>query len=141
MAYNPRFPFTLQVVRPARDENGDIIFDENGDVDYRPILLDKVCREGDDEEFGEVIFNADGSFRTEKVDSIHWGYRTSTGGFRDSGDVAEADFKIATPMFITPLNTGDVVEMTDYEGTRRMEVLKKTTYNWGTNLWVKDIKN
>lgn len=141
MAYNPRFPHTLKVIRPELDGYGEVVFDENGDPTYHVLELDKVLFENDDWETGEPLFDRNGRPLTEKVDHIEWGYRTSTGGFRDSGDVAEADFKISTPMFTTPLNTGDFLEMTDYDRTWRMEVLKKTTYNWGSNIWVKDVKN
>lgn len=142
MSYNPRFPFTLQVLRPALDEYGQPVFDDTtGDATYTALPLAKVVMTDDDEDCGDPTFDAEGNFVTEDVTEIRWGYRTSTGGFRDSGDVSEADFKIATEMFTTPLNTGDVVVMTDYDRVWNMEVLKKTTYNWGTNIWVKDVKN
>lgn len=137
MSYNPRFPHKLRLLIPVHDGNGEPAFDENGDIEYETLQLQKVVMDSDD----NPILDEDGEFRYELVDEIEWGYRTSTGGFRDSGEVAEADFKIATPMFVTPLNTGDILEMTDYDRTWRMEVLKKTTYNWGTNIWVKDVKN
>lgn len=140
MAFNPRFPHTLRVLRPALDEYGQPAFDANGDPVLSPITLDRVIMtEGI--EFGEPTFNSDGSYATEQVQEIEWGYRTSTGGFHDSGEVAEANYKIATPLFLNPLYTGDILEMTDYDGTIRMEVLKKTAYNWGANIWVKDVKN
>lgn len=137
MSYNPRFPHRLRVVVPVYDENGDPLFDENGDVTYDTLPLEKVKMDSDD----NPLFGEDGKFLTEWVDELEWGYRTSTGGFRDSGDVAEADYKIATPLFLTPLSTGEVVIMKDYDRTWKMEVLKKTSYNWGSNIWVKDVKN
>lgn len=140
MAYNPRFPHKLRVLRPALDEYGQPTFDENGDPAFHTLVLDRVVMTGGIE-FGEPTFNYDGSYKTESVEEIEWGYRTSTGGFHDSGEVAEANYKIATPLFLNPLYTGDVLEMTDYDGTLRMEVLKKTSYNWGANIWVKDVKN
>lgn len=141
MAYNPRFPHTLRVLRPALDEYGQPAFDDTtGEATMSELTLAKVVMENDDY-CGEPTFNADGSYVTENVTEIEWGYRTSTGGFHDSGEVAQANFKIATPLFLTPLYTGDILEMTDYDGTVQMEVLKKTSYNWGSNIWVKDIKN
>ncbi len=141
MIHNPRFPHTLRVLRPSLDEYGQPVFDENGDPTFSTLLLKKVVMTEDEADNGDPTFNSDGSFVTEDVEEIRWGFRTSTGGFHDSGEVAEANYKIATQMFLTPLNTGDVLEMTDFDGTTRMEVLKKTTYNWGTNIWVKDVKN
>lgn len=140
MAFNPRFPHTLRVLRPALDEYGQPAFDANGNPAFAPLTLDRVIMT-DGIEFGEPTFNADGSYATEQVQEIEWGYRTSTGGFHDSGEVAEANYKIATPLFLNPLYTGDILEMTDYDETIRMEVLKKTAYNWGANIWVKDVKN
>ena len=140
MAFNPRFPHKLRVLRPALDEYGQPAFDENGDPAFSPLTLERVIMT-DGIDFGEPTFNADGSYATEQVQEIEWGYRTSTGGFHDSGEVAEANYKIATPLFLNQLYTGDILEMTDYDGTIRMEVLKKTAYNWGANIWVKDVKN
>lgn len=137
MSYNPRFPHRFKALIPVHDGNGEPAFDEDGNVEYDVMQLQKVVMDSDD----NPILDEDGNLKTELVDEMEWGYRTSTGGFRDSGEVAEADFKIATPMFTTPLNTGDILEMIDYDRTWRMEVLKKTTYNWGTNIWVKDVKN
>lgn len=141
MVHNPRFPHTLRVLRPALDEYGQPAFDENGDPSFSTLVLKKVVMTDDEADNGDPTFDYKGDFATVDVEQVRWGYRTSTGGFHDSGEVAEANYKIATEMFITPLYTGDVVEMTDYDGTVRMEVLKKTTYNWGTNIWVKDVKN
>lgn len=137
MAFNPRFPHTFKVLIPVVDEFGEPAFDENGDVAYETLELQKVLMDCND----DPIRNEEGQFITETVHEMNWGYRTSTGGFRDSGDVAEADFKIATPLFTTPLATGDILLMTDYDRTWRMEVLKKTPYNWGADIWVKDVKN
>lgn len=137
MSYNPRFPHTLRYLVPLHDEDGLPMFDDEGDVQYASVPLLKVRMDSDD----NPLLDEDGEFITDEVEELEWGYRTSTGGFRDSGKVAEADYKIATPMFTTPLATGDILEMTDYDRTYRMEVLKKTTYNWGSNIWVKDVKN
>ena len=44
-------------------------------------------------------------------------------------------------MLFTDLPSGTVLLMTDYIRTFRVKVVKMTTYNWGTNLWVDNIKN
>lgn len=141
MVHNPRFPHTLKVLRPELDEFGQPTTDANGDPILNTLVLKKVLMSDDEDDAGDPVFNNDGTFATVDVEEIEWGYRTSTGGFHDSGEVAEANYKIATKMFLNPLYTGDILEMTDYDETIRMEVLKKTTYNWGTNIWVKDVKN
>ena len=75
------------------------------------------------------------------VDVMPWGYRTSTGGLKTAGEVIVADYKVSCPMLLTELVTGTVLEMTDYTHTFRAKVLKMTTYNWGTNIWLDNIKN
>lgn len=85
--------------------------------------------------------NSDGSFVTETVTEMPWGYRTSTGGLKTAGEVIVADYKISTPMMLTELPTGTILVLTDYTHTFRMKVLKMTTYNWGTNIWGDNIKN
>ena len=84
---------------------------------------------------------ADGSFETETVEEMTRGYRTSTGGLKTAGEVIVADYKVSCPMLLTELETGTVIEMTDYTHTFRVKLLKMTTYNWGTNLWLDNIKN
>lgn len=85
--------------------------------------------------------NADGSFVTKTVTEMPWGYRTATGGLKTAGEVIVADYKISTPMMLTELPTGTVLILTDYTHTFRVKILKMTTYNWGTNIWVDNIKN
>jgi len=85
--------------------------------------------------------NSDGSFVTETVTEMPWGYRTATGGLKTAGEVIVADYKISCPMMLTELPTGTILVLTDYTHTFRMKVLKVTTYNWGTNIWGDNIKN
>lgn len=46
MAYNPRFPYTLRVLRAAMNEYGEPVFDENGIPSYRALMLDVAEYEG-----------------------------------------------------------------------------------------------
>jgi hypothetical protein len=78
---------------------------------------------------------------TEAVTEVPWGYRTSTGGMKTSGEVIVADYKISCPMLLTDIPTGTTLIMTDAVHSFRVKVIKMTTYNWGTNLWVDNIKN
>lgn len=137
MTYNPRWPHTFKVVEESLDENGLPVTDANG----RPVtgtkMVDRVEYDGN----YNPLRNTDGSFVTREVEEMPWGYRTSTGGLKTAGDVIVADYKISAPMMLTELPTGTVLEMTDYTHTFRVKILKMTTYNWGTNLWVDNIKN
>lgn len=85
--------------------------------------------------------SSDGGFVTREVSEVPWGYRTSTGGIKESGDVIVADYKISCPMLLTNLPTGTILSMTDSVKTFRVKVVKMTTYNWGTNIWCDNILN
>ena len=135
--YNPRWPHTFTVIGEALDENGLPVTDENGDPVTSQMTFEKVLYDSG----YNPIRHADGSFVTETVTEMPWGYRTSTGGMKTSGEVWVADYKISCPMFLTDLPSGTVLQMTDYSRTFRVKVVKMTTYNWGTNLWVDNIKN
>ena len=137
MTFNPRWPHTFKVVEESLDENGLPVTDEGGRPVTSTKLLERIVYDGG----FNPRRNSDGSFVTETVDEMPWGYRTSTGGLKTAGEVIVADYKISAPMMLTELPTGTVLEMTDYTHTFRVKILKMTTYNWGTNLWVDNIKN
>ena len=130
--YNPRWPHTLSVYVESLDSNGLPVTDENGD----PIATAKTLLRVEYDSRWNPVRGADGAFKTTEVTELPWGYRTSTGGIKDSGDVFKADYKISTPMMLTHLPEGTVVTMTDYDSTFRAVVKKQTTYNWGTNIWL-----
>lgn len=134
--YNPRFPHTLVVKRVQRDDAGDIVYSEQGDVSYDIVPLDIVQMLGSD-----PVFDADGEFITESSESIQFGYRTSTRNVSQSGEVVVADIRIATPMFTTELYFDDIIILTDYDRTYECRFVKKMTFNWGTSMWVDEIKN
>jgi hypothetical protein len=81
-----------------------------------------------------------GSFEFELVDSIEFGYRTSGKNVQTSGDVEVADYKLATPLFITPLDSNHMLELTDYDRTYWCDVVKKMSFNLGSNIWVNEIR-
>jgi len=136
--YNPRWPHKFQIIADALDENGLPVTDEYGDPVEGSALSVKVIRY--DGQWNPMR-NPDGSFATDTVTEIPWGYRTATGGIKESGDVIVADYKISCPMLLTDIPTGTQITMTDYIHTFRAKVIKQTTYNWGTNLWVDNVKN
>jgi hypothetical protein len=130
--YNPRWPHTFTAVVPTIDENGLPVLDENGDPVVEPISFEKVMY---DSRMNPLV-GADGAFQTEMVDVMQWGYRTSTGGIKDSGEVFRTDFKISCPMMLTHLEEGTILTLTDATHTFIGVVKKMTTYNWGTNIWI-----
>jgi hypothetical protein len=135
--YNPRWPHTFKVVGHQLDENGLPVTDANGDPVESELPI--KCIEYD------YAWNPkrglDGEFVTKEIVDVPWGYRTSTGGIKESGEVSVADYKISCPMLLTDLPTGTEIIMKDYTRSFRARVIKLTTYNWGTNLWVDNIKN
>ena len=135
--YNPRWPHTFRVVVEPLDGNGVPVTDSNGDPVVGSMQLEKIVYDSG----WNPTRNPDGSFVTEMVTDMPWGYRTATGGLRTAGEVIVADYKVSTPMMLTELPTGTILQMTDYTHTFRAKILKMTTYNWGTNIWLDNIKN
>lgn len=135
--YNPRWPHKFVILGESLDENGLPVVDENGEPVQSSVTVRRILYDGQ----WNPQKGADGNFRTEDVTEVPWGYRTSTGGIKESGAVIVADYKISCPMLLTDIPTGTQLTMTDYTHTFRVKVIKQTTYNWGTNLWVDNIKN
>lgn len=137
MELNKRFPHTLKVFRSSKGPDGEYRYDTNGNVILTPVILSLV-----EEINGDPVFDEEGRpVIGSKSLSINFGYRTATQNVSMEGDVVEAGFKVATPMFTTYLETGDILEVTDYDRTYRAEVVKKTTFNWGSNIWFNEVKN
>lgn len=134
--FNPRFPHTLRVWRSRKDADGMPVTNEDGDEILDIVMLDSAVMVDN-----EPLMCSNGGFVTEKVESINFGYRTQGKNTRDTVDVVVSDFKLATPMFLTPLEPGDKVEMRDYERTYWGEVVKKATFNLGSNIWVNEVRN
>lgn len=134
--FNPRFPHTLRVWRVREDEYGEPVTDDEGNAAYDIVSLDVAVTVDD-----RPLMGLDGSVETEVAESICFGYRTQGKNTRETVDVVVSDFKLATPMFLTPLKPGDRVEITDYERTYWGEVVKKMTFNLGSNIWVNEVKN
>ena len=130
--YNPRWPHTLSAYSEILDKNGIPETDEDGNAKTEIVMIEMVIYDS----VGNPRFNVDRSFVTEFVTELPWGYRTATGGIRDSGDMFAADFKISCPMFLTHLEEGQLLKLTDYTHTFEGIVKKLTTYNWGTNIWL-----
>lgn len=135
--YNPRWPHTFRVEVESLDENGLPVTDADGEPVVGSMQIEKIVYDSG----WNPTRNPDGTFVTEMVTDMPWGYRTATGGLKTAGEVIVADYKVSTPMMLTELETGTVLQMTDYTHTFRAKILKMTTYNWGTNIWLDNIKN
>lgn len=111
MVDNPRFPYVLNVLRAAMNENGEPVFDENANPVY--------C---------------------VKYEHIPFGYRQQTANAVLNGDVIIAEMKIACPLIVGDIRTKDLLELTDKDRTFRAEVVKKINTNFGTNIWYNEVK-
>lgn len=134
--FNPRFPHTLRVWRVRKDKDGDPITDAEGDPVLDIVRLKRVVTVD-----GLPAIRVDGSYDSDLVEWIEFGYRTQGRNTKETLDVHVSDFKLATPMFITPLETGDRVEIKDYDRSYWGEVVKKFTTNLGSNIYINEVKN
>jgi hypothetical protein len=44
-------------------------------------------------------------------------------------------------MFVTPLSPGDRIEIRDYDREYWGEVVRKQTFNLGSNIWINEVMN
>jgi hypothetical protein len=134
--FNPRFPHTFSAYRARIGSDGLPETGEDGDPIYDRITFVK-CVLSD----SEPVRDSNGIFVTERCCEMPFGYRTSSENTRKQADVHVSDYRLACPMFLTELKPGDVLVMKDYVREYRGEVVKQTTFNLGTNVWVNEIKN
>lgn len=135
MAYNPRFPYTLKVLRPDLDENGDPIFDEDANPSYHTVTFAVA------EYSGQLPKrDKDGVPCTEELDSIPFGYRRQNATASVRGDVVTVGMMLACPLVIGEIRTNDLLELTDDDRTFRAEVVRKVNTNFGTNIWYNEVK-
>ena len=134
--FNPRFPHILRVWRSRKDADGMAVTTDEGDEILDVVMLSKVTMIDN-----RPMILADGSFDTAPTEWMEFGYRTGGKNTKDTSDVMVSDYELATPMFITALNAGDKVEIKDYDRTYWGEVVKKQTFNLGSNIWVNEVKN
>lgn len=113
-----------------------IVTNDEGDAIFDIVMLSKVTMIDN-----RPVTLADGTFDSEPTEWIEFGYRTEGKNTRDTSDVMVSDFTLATPMFTTPLGADDVVEIVDYDRTYKGEVVRKQTYNLGSNIWINEVKN
>lgn len=126
--FNPRFPHTLRVWQ-------EVGTDAEGNPIRELVKLKKVVViDGIPQRCGCE------EFVCELVESIEFGYRTVNKNTQTAGDVEVADFKVATPLFITPLESGYLLEIKDYDRTYWADVVKKMSFNLGTNIWFNEVR-
>lgn len=135
--YNPRWPHTFVIKGESLDENGLPVTDDQG----RPVESEVTLKKCIYDSNWNPRFNSDGTYAYEEVTAMPWGYRTSTGGLKTAGEVIVADYKISTPKCLTEIPTGTILELTDDTHTFLGKVMKFTTYNWGTDIWIDNVKN
>lgn len=134
---NPRHPYFFTVKEARTDEHGDAVTDAEG----HPVETDMEVELVETGSGGNPVRDDDGNLATYTVTRVPCGYRTSTGGYRISGEVIVCDYKISTPMMRTELPPETVIEVTDNTRTYRAKIIKATTYNWGSNMWIDEIRN
>lgn len=134
--FNPRFPHTMYVLRAKTTPDGGLAYGVDGQPAYERLQLTLV--EMSD---SEPVRDTDGNFVKYTADEVSFGYRTTSQNTSRAGDVVQADFKLACPMFLTELRPDDVLVLRDYEREFRAVVVKKTTFNLGTNVWVNEARN
>ena len=126
----------MYVLRAKTTPDGGLAYGADGQPDYERLTLTLV--EMSD---SEPVRDGDGKFVKYTADEVPFGYRTSSQNTSRAGDVVQADFKLACPMFLTELKPDDVLVLKDYEREFRAVVVKKTTFNLGTNVWVNEARN
>ena len=134
--YNPRFPHRLRVWRSRLNDLDLPETNDEGDPIKDIVPIHKVCMMD-----GMPVIASDGAFETEEAEWIEFGYRAASKSTRDTADVHVSDYKISLPAFVTFLMPGDALEIVDYDRTYWGEVVKKQTFNLGSNIWFNEVKN
>lgn len=135
MAYNPRFPYSLRVLRASLNANGEPVFDSDANPVYEALVFPVA-----DYEKQMPERNKCGRPVTRQASRIPFGYRQQTANAVINGDVIIAEMKIACPLIIGEIRTKDLLELTDNDRTFRAEVVKKINTNFGTNIWYNEVK-
>ncbi len=142
MAYNPRFPYTLKVLRPDLDENGDPVFDADANPSYHAVTFAVAEYSGRLPKRGKTgcSCTGDGVLCTKELGYIPFGYRRQNATASVYGDVVTVGMMLACPLVIGEIRTGDLLELTDDDRTFRAEVVRKMNTNFGTNIWYNEVK-
>lgn len=104
---NPRFPHTMQVLRPQKDEKGNDMYDDVGNPVFE-VVFESVC-----------------------------GLRDMVRGTDVEIEVLKSDYKLSLPKHSFIINFRDTVKVThSYTGEVIMgEVEASKIWNFGANIW------
>ena len=131
---NKRWPHSLTCQTPVLDESGNPAFDENGLPSYENITFAVATYNG-----YAVIRDTDGNPVEEELSELPFGYRTTTESTSKVNKSAYYDRKLSCPLFSTPLPFGAVLVLTDAERSYKATLVKKDSFNWGSNLYINEI--
>lgn len=134
MVYNPRFPYTLKVLRAELDENGEPVFDKDANPSYKPVSFAVAVYDG------HLPRRRNGVLCTKKLEVIPYGYRQQNATASTSGDVITVGMRLSCPLIVGEIRTKDLLELTDADRTFRAEVVRKVNTNFGTNIWYNEVK-
>lgn len=134
--FNPRFPHKLRVWRVRKDDYGEPMTNDDGDPIYDIIRIQAAILIDE-----KPVINSDGTYETETIEWVDFGYRTQGKNTRETLDVVMSDYKLSTAPLMTYIQPGDRVEIKDYLRTYWADVVKMMTFNLGSNIWVNEVKN
>lgn len=133
--FNPRFPHAFRVWRVRKNNHGEPATDAAGDPIYDIVRI-KAAVVLDN----RPMMRSDGSFDTEILEWVSFGYRTQGKNTKDTSDVMVSDYRLSTVPLATYIEPGDRLEIKDYMRTYWANVVKMMTFNLGSNIWVNEIK-
>lgn len=133
--FNPRFPHAFRVWRVRKNNHGEPVTDADGDPIYDIVRI-KAAVVLDN----RPMMRSDGSFDTEILEWVSFGYRTQGKNTKDTSDVMVSDYRLSTVPLATYIEPGDRLEIKDYMRTYWGNVVKMMTFNLGSNIWVNEIK-
>ena len=134
--FNPRFPHKFRVWRVRKDDYGEPMTNDEGDPIYDIIRIQAAILIDE-----KPVMNTDGTYETEAIEWVDFGYRTQGKNTRETLDVVMSDYKLSTAPLMTYIQPGDRVEIKDYLRTYWADVVKMMTFNLGSNIWVNEVKN
>lgn len=134
--FNPRFPHMFRVWRVRKNDDGDPITDADGDPIYDIVKVKSAVIVDN-----KPMMLSNGSYNTELVEWVSFGYRTQGKNTKDTADVIVSDYKLSTAPLMTYIEPGDRVEIKDYMRTFWGDVVKMMTFNLGSNIWINEVRN
>lgn len=151
---NPRYPYSLRAFRTGTNQDGSAMTDAEGVPAEEALTVRRVAvgsdgypawrplADGEDAPEGSVAVELDGgrwAAAYEDGESVPFGYRTMTRYSAFNSESMSCDYRISTPLLLTPLEVGDALELTDLSGTHRARVVKaQGFFSFGTVIWANE---